>query len=97
MQLTARQKSNIRHFVYYLVNGTLDHQPLHNLILPTCRDYLKTRPDVFYKTCCVFINHEVMLEPSWPQVKRLAQFCLQSRRVRESRLSTWFRKLGDKI
>lgn len=74
MKLTIRQMSNIRHFIYYLVNGTLDFELLNSRLSVNYYDYLKTHPELFYKTCCVFINQEVKDSPSWPHVKRLAQF-----------------------
>jgi hypothetical protein len=74
MHLTIRQRSNIRHFIYYLVNGTLSFELLHNHLSVPYHDFLKTHPELFYKTCCVFINQQMMLDPSWPQVKRLAEF-----------------------
>jgi hypothetical protein len=74
MNLTIRQRSNIRHFIYYLVNGTLDFELLNNCLSVNYHDHLKTHPELFYKTCCVFINQEVKLNPSWPEVNRLAEF-----------------------
>ncbi|RYE54338.1 MAG: hypothetical protein EOP48_12540 [Sphingobacteriales bacterium] len=74
MNLTIGQRSNIRHFIYYLVNGTLDFDRLNNHLSVNYHDYLKTHPELFYKTSCVFINQEVKLNPSWPEVNRLAEF-----------------------
>ena len=74
MNLTLKQKSNIRRFIYYLVNGSLDFESLHNPLSANYHDYLKSHPELFYKTCCVFINQEAKLDPSWPEVKRLAEF-----------------------
>jgi hypothetical protein len=74
MNLTIRQRSNIRHFIYYLVNGTLNFELLQNHLSVPYYNYLKTHPELFYKTCCVFINQQITLNPSWPQVKRLAEF-----------------------
>lgn len=74
MNLTIRQRSNIRHFIFYLVNGTLDFELLNNCLSGNYNDHLKTHPELFYKTCCLFINQEIRLSPSWPQVNRLAEF-----------------------
>jgi hypothetical protein len=57
-----------------LVNGTLDFELLNNRLSVNYHDHLKAHPELFYKTCCLFINHEEKLNPSWPQVNRLAEF-----------------------
>lgn len=74
MRLSLRQKSNIRYFVYYLVNGTLNFDLLHNKLNGTYHNILKENPELFYKTCCVFINQETTLNENYPQTKRLGQF-----------------------
>lgn len=74
MNLSIRQRSNIRHFIYYLVNGTLDYDLLNNFFNDHYHDYLRSHPDLFYKTSCVFINQEVRNNPFWPEVSRLAEF-----------------------
>ena len=56
MHLSVEQKSDIRHFIYYLVNGTLNFDFLHNKLNDEYHEILETSPDVFYKACCVYIN-----------------------------------------
>ena len=77
MQLSVRQRSNIRHFIYYLVNGTLDFELLNNTPGTGYHEYLKQNPEVFFTVCCVFINQECKNAPAWPEVKRLGRFVYQ--------------------
>lgn len=74
MTLSVRQKSNIRHFVFYLVNGTLDFELIQKTFGESYYDKLKLNPDLFYKTSCVYINQEIKLNPTWPDTKRLGMF-----------------------
>ena len=74
MKLSIRQKSNIRHFIYYLVNGTLDFDLLNVRLQKAYHEVLKSDSDLFYKACCVFINQETKYNSDWPDVKRIAQF-----------------------
>jgi hypothetical protein len=74
MYLSIRQKSNIRHFIYYLVNGTLNFDVLHNKLKGEYHEILKNDPGLFYKACCVFINQECRLNEDWPQTGRIAGF-----------------------
>lgn len=74
MTLSVRQKSNIRHFVYYLVNGTLDFELIQKTFGESYYDNLKSNPDFFYKTACVYINQEIKLNPTWPDTKKLGKF-----------------------
>lgn len=74
MTLSVRQKSNIRHFVYYLVNGTLDVELIQKTFGSSYYDNLKRNPGIFYKTACVFINQETKRSPNWPDTKKLGQF-----------------------
>jgi hypothetical protein len=77
MTLSVRQKSNIRHFVYYLVNGTLDFELMQKTFGDHYHDKLISDPDLFYKTACVYINQEIKLNPKWPDVKKLGKFICQ--------------------
>ncbi len=77
-QLSVQQKTNIRHFIYYLVNGTLDFELLHTRLNGQYHEILKSNSEVFFKSCCVFINQETTLNLDWPQVKRIAQFICKS-------------------
>lgn len=77
MTLSIRQKSNIRHFAYYLVNGTLDFELIQRTFGESYHDTLKSNPDLFYKTTCVYINQEIKLNPSWPDTKKLGRFICQ--------------------
>lgn len=77
MTLSVRQKSNIRHFVYYLVNGTLDFELIEKTFGPGYYDKLKSNTDLFYRTTCVYINQEIKLNPSWPDTKKLGMFICQ--------------------
>lgn len=74
MMLSTRQKSNIRHFIYYLVNGSLNFELIELTFGGKYFEILKTKPDYFYKTACVFINQEFNLNPSWPDTLKLGQF-----------------------
>ena len=47
MKLTQDQKSNIRHFIYYLVNGTLDYKLLNTALAGKYFTILRGRPDIF--------------------------------------------------
>ncbi len=77
MTLSIRQKSNIRHFAYYLVNGTLDFELIQRTFPGGYYDTLQSNPELFYKTTCVFINQEMKLSPSWPDTKKLGKFFCQ--------------------
>jgi hypothetical protein len=77
MTLSVRHKSNIRHFVYYLVNGTLDFVLIRETFGGTYYEKLKSRPDLFYKTACVFINQEIKLDQEWLDTKKLGKFICQ--------------------
>lgn len=77
MVLSNKQKSNIRFFAFYLVNGTLDFELIQQTFGNTYQNQLKSNPDLFYKTACVFINEEVMLNPDWPYTKKLGKFVCQ--------------------
>jgi hypothetical protein len=74
MTLTVRQKSKVRHFIYYLVNGTLDFELIQHTFNERYHQTLKDNPDFFYKTSCVFINQDTKLNPDWPDTKRLGKF-----------------------
>jgi hypothetical protein len=74
MKLSIRQRSNIRFFAFYLVNGTLDYSLLNEQLGMNFHEYLKSHPDLFFKTCSVFINQEMKLSPDWPFVRRLADY-----------------------
>ena len=74
MNLSAKQKTNIRHFIYYLVNGTLDFELLNSRIQGLYYEKIKQEPSLFFKACCVFINQAVTIDSDWPQVKRIAQY-----------------------
>jgi hypothetical protein len=74
MRLSTTQKTNIRHFIYYLVNGTLNFEQIELTFEGKYFEVLKKNPDYFYKTACVFINQEVKLNPSWPDTQKLGQF-----------------------
>ncbi|UUC45964.1 DUF7677 family protein [Flavobacterium cerinum] len=58
MKLPAHQKSNIRHFIYYLVNGTLNFTIIRETFGDSYHHSLKTNPDLFYKTACIYIDQE---------------------------------------
>lgn len=77
MPLSIRQKSNIRHFVYYLVNGTLDFELIQETFGRRYYEILQENPELFYKTACVFINQEYRLKPSWPNTKKSGKFICQ--------------------
>ena len=77
MTLSIRQKSNIRHFVYYLVNGTLDFELIQKTFGDGYNDKLKSNAELFYKVACVYINQEIKLSPTWPDTKRLGKFICQ--------------------
>jgi hypothetical protein len=70
-KLSIRQRSNIRFFVYYLVNGTLNFDLLHQYSSVVYHDYLKAHPELFYQACVAFINLECKDAPNWPDVTRL--------------------------
>ncbi|MCC6283134.1 MAG: hypothetical protein IT262_21180 [Saprospiraceae bacterium] len=91
MTLSVRQKSNIRHFVYYLVNGTLDFELIQKTFADTYHDTLKSNSDLFYKTACVYINQEIELNPQWPDTKKLGKFIcdLYENRVNEADFENW--------
>jgi len=72
--LSNQQKTNIRHFIYYLVNGTLDFSLINDRIKDPYYEVLGSNPSLFFKVCCVFINQEVAIKNDWPQVNRLAEF-----------------------
>jgi hypothetical protein len=74
MTLSVIKKSNIRHFIYYLVNGTLNFELIQHTFNDSYHQILKDNPDFFYKTCCVFINQETTSNPSWPDTKKLGRF-----------------------
>lgn len=74
MNLTERQRSNIRHFIYYLVKGTLDFPLRERIFEDKYPNFLATNPDCFYAAACVFINQEIALRPGWPDVGKLARF-----------------------
>jgi len=77
MKLSVRQKTNIRHFVYYLVNGTLDFELIEKTFGDNYHDNLKSSPELFYNTACVYINQEIKLSPNWPDTKKLGEFICQ--------------------
>jgi|GEM_PF-1486028 len=91
MTLSVRQKSNIRHFVYYLVNGTLDFELIQTIFDSNYYDVLKSKPDFFFKTSCVFINQEIKLNPNWPNTKRLGNFIcrLHCNNLDKTYFETW--------
>jgi hypothetical protein len=74
MTLSVRQKSNIRHFIYYLVNGTLDFELIQKTFDESYYNKLKLNPYLFYKTSCVYINQEIKLNPTWPDTQKLGKF-----------------------
>jgi hypothetical protein len=78
MRLPVRQRTTIRHFIYYLVNGTLDFVLINNRLKGKYRDLLKSNQQVFYKACCVFINQQTKLNPEWLLDKRIAEFICKS-------------------
>ncbi len=73
MNLHIPRRTNIRHFAYYLVNGTLDFEALNSMFEDRYQATLIANPQVFEKICQIFMLQEVRDEPSWPQVKILAQ------------------------
>ena len=77
MPLTVKQKSNIRHFAYYLVNGTLDFELIQKTFGNSYHSCLKSNTNLFYKTGCVFINQELWLNPDWLDAKKLGKFICQ--------------------
>lgn len=77
MTLTLRQKSNIRHFVYYLTNGTLNPELIQEVFGDDYHLALQAKPELFYKTACVYINQEIASTPKWPDTKRLGKFICQ--------------------
>jgi hypothetical protein len=77
MTLSVREKSNIRHFSYYLINGTLDFDLIQETFGNNYYDKLKDNAELFYKTACVYINQEKKLKPSWPDTKKLGKFICQ--------------------
>lgn len=70
-KLSIRQRSNIRLFAYYLVNGTLDFDLLNNQLSVEYHGYLKTHPELFFKACFAFINLECKYAPNWPHMDHL--------------------------
>ncbi|MBF9237213.1 hypothetical protein I2I05_07370 [Hymenobacter sp. BT683] len=72
--LSIRQKSSVRHFIYYLVNGTLDFDLVEQTFDGQYHEVLKNEPELFYKTACVFINQETAQNLDWPNVKKLGKF-----------------------
>jgi len=54
MKLSIRQKSNIRHFVYYLVNGTLDFELIQRTFGDSYYEKLQLNSDLFYKTTYLY-------------------------------------------
>jgi len=74
MTLSVEQKTNIRLFVFYLVNGTLDVELIEESFGVSYHDVLKLNPDLFYKTACVYINQEIKLFPNNTDTERLGKF-----------------------
>ncbi len=60
--------------MYYLVNGTLDFEPIQKTFGESYYYQLKSNPDLFYKTACVYSNQEIKLNPTWPDTKKLGKF-----------------------
>jgi len=73
-RLSTKQKSNIRFFIYYLVNGSLNYERIESTFKGKYFEVLKAHPDYFYKTASVFINQEVHVSSVWPNTDKLGQF-----------------------
>ncbi|MBE9585044.1 hypothetical protein IM792_11340 [Mucilaginibacter sp. JRF] len=76
-KFTTHQRSKIRHFAYYLVNGTLNFDILNNQLTTDYHTFLATNPQVFFRACCAYINHELRFNADWPDVKRLGGMIAQ--------------------
>jgi hypothetical protein len=94
--LSTRQKSNIRHFIFYLVNSTLNFELIqttfgNNNHTNYYQTVLKSDPDFFYQTACVFINQETTLHPDWPYTEKLGRFIchLHDKRIDISDFEPW--------
>lgn len=91
MELSVRQKSNIRHFVYYLVNGTLNFELIQKTFGESYYNTLESNPHLFYKTACVYINQEIKLNPTWPDTQKLGKFIcdLYKNEIKSAEFEDW--------
>jgi hypothetical protein len=72
--LDIENKSDIRFFIYYLVNGTLDFDLLNNELKTNYIEYIEAHPELFFHTCCVFINHQKRTPSNEPMSRRCAEY-----------------------
>lgn len=77
MRLDNDVKAEIRFFIYYLINGTLDFDLLNNKLKTNYRQYLAKHADLFFLTCCVFINNQSKNGSDKGIDKRCAEFICQ--------------------
>lgn len=75
MKLKEKDKEEIRLFIYYLINGTLDFDLLNNQLgTSTYIDYFETHPEIFFQSCCVFINQKENTNTVNPMNRRVSEY-----------------------
>src|SRR6185503_17782929 len=91
MMLSIRQKANIRLFIFYLVNGTLNFELIQTIFGNNYHALLESKPDYFYQTACVYINQEIALQPDFPDTKKLGRFIchLHDKQISISDFEPW--------
>ncbi len=74
MKLDTKYKADVRFFIYYLLNGTLDFDLLNNKLQKDRIEYFETHPELFFQCCCVFINHLKHRPDSTKINRRVAEY-----------------------
>lgn len=74
MRLDIKSKADVRFFIYYLLNGTLDFDLLSNQLSTSYIDYFEHHPELFFETCCIFINHKKRTPDINPMNRRAAEY-----------------------
>ena len=74
MRLDIKSKADVRFFTYYLVNGTLDFDLIHEELEEFHIDYLENNPKLFFESFCIFSNHKYRTPDINPMNSRVAQY-----------------------
>ncbi len=74
MKLKEKDKEEIRLFIYYLLNGTLDFDLLNNKLKRNYADYFEIHPELFFQACCIFINQKNIASTINPMNRRVAEY-----------------------
>ena len=77
-RLDIKSKADIRFFTYYLVNGTLNFDLLHNKLKTNHIDFMSQNPKLFFESFCVFANHRERTPDINPMNKRVAEYICKS-------------------